>query len=122
MSISMNGISGTDYSAVINQTQTSGLESTLNNVSKTTSSDDEMMEACKEFEAYMIEQIYKSMEKTIMKAEEEGDYEEYFGDMLIQEYAKTATEQGTFGLANQLYEAMVRNQGVSPITGTVVEE
>ena len=44
MSISMNGISGTDYSAVINKTQTSGLENTLGSVNKGQATDDEMME------------------------------------------------------------------------------
>lgn len=121
MSISFNGVSGTDYSAIINQSHTSGLEGTLNNMNKTEATENEMMEACKEFEAYMVEQVYKSMEKTIIKAdEEENDYQEYFGDMQIQEYAKMVVDQGSLGLANQLYEAMVRNQGVSPITS--VEE
>ncbi len=116
MSISMNGISGTDYSSIINQTQTGKLEETINKTDKENTSTDEMMEACKEFEAYMIEQIYKSMEKTIIKADdEENEYQEYFGDMQIQEYAKTAVEQGGFGLANQLYEAMLNNQGPKTI-------
>lgn len=116
MSISMNGIAGTDYSSIINQTQTGKLEETINKTDKENTSTDEMMEACKEFEAYMIEQIYKSMEKTIIKADdEENEYQEYFGDMQIQEYAKTAVEQGGFGLANQLYEAMLNNQGPKTI-------
>ena len=110
MSISINGISGADYSTIINQTQTSGLENKLNNINSD-KIDDDMMTACKEFEAYMIEQVYKSMDKTIMRAEEKSQYEEYFGDMQVQEYAKSMTEQGGFGLAKQLYESMVRNQG-----------
>ncbi len=118
MSISMNGISGTDYSAVINKTQTSGLENTLGSVNKGQATDDEMMKACKEFEQYMIEQVYKSMEKTVIKAdeEEENQYTEYFGDMQVQEYAKSVMNQGGFGLAQQMYEAMVRNQGPTSIT------
>ncbi len=116
MSISINGVSGTDYSAIINQNQTTNVENAINNAGKDNVTNDEMMEACKEFEAYMIEQIYKSMEKTIIKAdEEENEYKEYFGDMQIQEYAKSAVEQGGFGLANQLYEAMINNQGPTSI-------
>lgn len=49
------------------------------------------------------------MEKTVMRAEDKSDYEEYFGDMMIQEYAKRAVDQGGIGLANQLYEAMKNN-------------
>ena len=116
MSISMNGIPGTDYSTIINQSQTAGIENTLNNANKDAVTNDEMMEACKEFEAYMIEQIYKSMEKTIIKADEdENEYQEYFGDMKVQEYAKMAVDQGGFGLANQLYAAMLNNQGPKTI-------
>ena len=116
MSISMNGIPGTDYSTIINQSHTSGLESTLNNANKDAVTNDEMMEACKEFEAYMIEQIYKSMEKTVIKADEdENEYKEYVGDMQVQEYAKMAVDQGGFGLANQLYAAMLNNQGPTSI-------
>ena len=126
MAISVNGINGTDYATIIGQTQSTDLENSLSNMSQTQATNDEMMEACKEFEQYMIEQVYKAMEKTIIKADdEENDYEQYFGDMRIQEYAEMVTEQGTFGLAQQLYEAMQRNQGttlvVEQATETTVE-
>ena len=122
MSISLNGISGNDYSSIIAQTQTNGLENSLENISGAKATDDEMMNACKEFEAYMIEQIYKSMEKTIIKAdEEENEYETYFGDMRIQEYAKSVVDQGGIGLAQQLYEAMKRNSGPTTLTEATTE-
>lgn len=122
MSISLNGISGNDYSSIIAQTQTNGLENSLENISGAKSTDDEIMNACKEFETYMIEQIYKSMEKTIIKAdEEENEYETYFGDMRIQEYAKSVVDQGGIGLAQQLYEAMKRNSGPTTLTEATTE-
>ena len=94
----LNGISGTDYSSIIAQTQTNGLEGTLGSFDKTKATDDEMMNACKEFEAYMIEQVYKSMEKTIIKADEdENEYETYFGDMRIQKYAQSVDITGIWG-------------------------
>lgn len=118
MDFSMSGINGSDYASVMQSDQTNNLTNNLKNVGKSDATDDEMMEACKEFEAYMIEQVYKQMEKTIMKAdEEENDYEEYFGDMRIQEYAAMASEQGTFSLAQQLYDAMkTQSQGIDPST------
>ena len=74
------------------------------------------MDACREFEAYFIEQIYKGMEKTIMKADDDNSsssYMDYFQDMQTQEYAKLASEQGNgIGLASQLYEQMKRNYGL----------
>ncbi len=122
MDFSISGINGSDYSSVINQTQNKDLENSLNNIGKTSATDDEMMEACKEFETYMIEQIYKNMEKTIMKAEEEeNEYEAYFGDMRVQQYAKSVMEQGGFGLANQLYEAMSRNSATKPVIEATTE-
>lgn len=105
----MSGVNTSDYASIYNQT-TSNLES---NLKKTLATDDEMMLSCKEFEAYMLEQVYKSMEKTVIRAEEEqNEYEEYFGDLRNQEFAKLATDQGGVGLAQQLYEAMKRNSGI----------
>lgn len=109
----LGSITASDYQSVIGQTMTSGLEGNLNKVNKNKATDEEMMAACKEFEAYMIEQVYKQMEKTVMKADEkENDYMSYFSDLRIQQYAKVASDQGTIGLAQQLYEAMKRNQGI----------
>lgn len=120
--MTINGISGTDYSSVIAQTGTSGLEGALGNLDKTQATDDEMMNACKKFEAYMIEQVYKSMEKTIIKAdEEENEYETYFGDMRIQQYAKSVVDQGGVGLAQQLYDAMKRNSGPTSLHEATTE-
>lgn len=99
-----------DYYTNVSNASASALSNTLNQVDKT-STDEELMDACKEFEAYFLEQIYKDMEKTIMKAdEEENDYLSVFKDTQIQEYAKAATEQGDgIGLAKQLFESMKRN-------------
>lgn len=97
------------YASIVSQTQATDLEKNLANRNTDKITDVEAMEACKEFEAYMLEQVYKSMEKTVMRAEDKSDYEEYFGDMMIQEYAKRAVDQGGIGLANQLYEAMKNN-------------
>lgn len=80
-------------------------------------SSEELMDACKEFEQYFVEQIFKEMRKTIPKSEESSGYlstmKEYFEDSLYSEYAKSMTEQGDgVGLANQLYEQMKRNYGI----------
>lgn len=114
--MTINGIGGEDYAAYLTQNNTVSLESALAKIDNNEIVDEEAMNACKEFEVYMIEQMYKSMEKTVMKAdEEEGEYEQYFGDMRIQEYAKAVSDQGKLGLAEQLYESMKRNQGVTII-------
>lgn len=88
-------------------TKTGQLEAALK---KSDATDEELMEACKSFEAYLLEQAFKGMEKTILKdEEEENDYLAQFGDKLYEEYAKEATKGEGLGLAQMLYEAMKRN-------------
>ena len=112
----MDGIgnfSATDYTSYITQANSDKLTSSLSGANKDKATDAEMLEACKEFETYMVEQVYKQMEKTIMKADdEENEYEQYFGDYRIHEMAKQVSDQSNLGLANQLYQAMKRNSGV----------
>ena len=77
-------------------------------------SDEELLESCKEFEAYLVEQMLKGMEKTIPKDEdeEENPYMEQFGDILYTQVSKTIVDNGELGLARQLFESMKRNQGL----------
>lgn len=73
--------------------------------------DEEMMDACKSFETYLVQQVIKQVKSTVAKSEEdEGEYMSYFGDMLYEEYAEEITESGELGIAQQLYEAMKRDQ------------
>ncbi len=112
MAISLDGLySGYDEMYTSNnKVDLEKLQSSINNTSST-STDDELMQVCKDFEAYFAEQVFKAMEKMVPKSEEdESDYMQMFGDTLTQEYAKNATEQGDgLGLAQMLYEQMKRN-------------
>lgn len=79
--------------------------------------DDELMDVCKEFEQYFVEQVFKEMRKTIPQSESKSSYtstmKEYFEDSLYQEYAKAITDQGNgVGLAKTLYEQMKRNYNI----------
>lgn len=85
----------------------------LETLKSNSASDEELMEACKSFESYMLEQVFKGMEKTIIKDEEkENDYMAQFGDRLYEEYAKSVTDNQSLGLAQMLYESMKRNQAM----------
>ncbi|MBR1771944.1 MAG: rod-binding protein [Lachnospiraceae bacterium] len=79
-------------------------------------SDDELMDACKKFEAYFMEQVFKEMVNTIPKSESSGSSNstmlDYFKDEMIQKVAEDSTEQNSLGLAQMLYEQMKRNYGV----------
>lgn len=71
--------------------------------------DEELMNACKSFETYFVEQVFKEMRKTVPNSEEKNDTYSYFEDFLYKEYANNTTEQGNLGLAQILYESMKRN-------------
>ena len=79
-------------------------------------SDDELLDVCKQFEAYFMEQVFKQMEKTVIKADESsgnsGALVDYFKDSAIQELTKTSTETQGLGIAQALYEQMKRNYGL----------
>lgn len=79
-------------------------------------STDELLDACKQFEAYFLEQVFKSMEKTVECFKDEDSTStysnsmlDYFGDETISALAKTSTETQGLGLAQTLYEQMKRN-------------
>lgn len=91
-------------------TNASKLQNSLAELHSGDASDEEMLEVCKEFEAYLMEKVMKQMKETMTDGdEEENEYMSYFGDMMYQEYAKTIAENGELGLAQQLYESMKRN-------------
>ena len=78
--------------------------------------DDELMDACKQFEAYFLEQMFKEMLKTIPENEETSGSTsgmvDFFKDQMVQEIATESTEQNSLGLAQMLYEQMKRNYGL----------
>lgn len=90
-----NKVSGTDYSQA---------------------TDEELMEVCKEFEAYFLEQMYKEMMKTIPESEltssANSTLVDYYKDEMIKEVSAQTAEQSNMGLAQTLYEQMKRNYQV----------
>lgn len=78
-------------------------------------SDEELMDACKEFERYLYEQMFKAMRKIVPKNEEDGSssmMKEYFEDELYSQYADTLADQNAgagVGIAQTMYEQMKRN-------------
>ena len=78
--------------------------------------DEELLDVCKQFEAYFMEQVFKQMEKTIIKDESSSGTStalvDYFKDSALQELTKTSTETQGLGIAQMLYEQMKRNYGL----------
>ena len=86
------------------------LSSSLSNIENGTATDAELMEACKTFESYLVEQVIKQTKSAMLEDEDsQGEYMQYFGDMMTQSYAEMLTEKGDLGIAQTLYEAMKRN-------------
>lgn len=69
---------------------------------------DELKEACRDFEAIFIKQMLDSMKKTVpenslMKG---GMAEDIFEDMLYQEYASIISKSGDLGIAEMVYKQL----------------
>ena len=90
--------------------KTEKLSSSLSNIEKGTASDEELMQACEEFETYLVEQVIKNTRSAMLEDEDsQGDYMKMFGDRLNQSYAEMISETGNLGIAQMLYESMKRN-------------
>lgn len=85
----------------------------MSDKAKAAQTDEELMDACKEFENYLWEQVLKSMKSTVNFAGEEGSNSqmvEYFMDSAISDVATQLTDKtmGPNSLAQQMYEQMKR--------------
>ena len=96
------------------KTSTSSVDSLASKLSNLeNASDEELMDACKSFEAYMLEQVLKQTKEAMVPKDEdeENDYLKMFGDKLYEGYAQTITDSGQLGIAQKLFEAMKRDYG-----------
>lgn len=113
MDISSLGSTYNDYSSQMEENLKSDKLKESFGADYSNASDKELMEACKQFESYFLEQVFKEMYKTIPKDEEMSGSSstmlDYVQDSMIQETAKTSTDQSSLGLAQVLYEQMKRN-------------
>jgi len=105
--IGTDSLFNTTASTINTSSTTNKLESKLSNLD--TSGDTELMDVCKSFETYFVEQVFKEMKKTVPTTEEENEYMSSFGDMLNEKYAENVTDSGSMGIAQMLYESMKRN-------------
>ena len=121
MSIGINGMYGMDLDSYVNASAVGSASGTnlsdkLKGVHSSDSAD-KLKEVCREFESYFLEQMYKEMFKTI-GSDEDGDSSmsslvDYFKDGALQKIAAQTTEQTGGPLAQQLYEQMTRNYGIT---------
>ena len=111
---------GSLYSDYLKSTSTSAsnLERSLAGKGKS-KSDDELLEACKQFETYYYEQVFKGMEKAMVPKDDSeagSTLVDYYKEQLISQYSSQVVEQsGSGSLANKLYEQMKRNNVIPNI-------
>ncbi len=114
----ISGLSNVYTECLNQQTDNVSAKKMQDTVSKDYSqaSDKELLDVCKQFEAYFMEQVFKQMEKTVIKDESSSGSStalvDYFKDSALQELTKTSTETQGLGIAQALYEQMKRNYGL----------
>ena len=123
-------------STYTNQT-TNSISNKLNPADFSKATDDELMEVCKDFESYFVEQMLKSMAKmssvdgsnsdniyaSLFGVTEDSDsgmntLSSYFGDELMSSMADKVVENQSgrgLGIAQTLYEQMKRNYSVKEV-------
>lgn len=123
-------------STYTNQT-TNSISNKLNPTDFSKATDDELMEVCKDFESYFVEQMLKSMAKmssvdgsnsdniyaSLFGVTEDSDsgmntLSSYFGDELMSSMADKVVENQSgkgLGIAQTLYEQMKRNYSVKEV-------
>lgn len=118
MSLDLTGLSSSYSDIISSQAQNVQNQKLQNSISGDykNATEAELMDACKQFEAYFLEQIFKGMEKTVPKSDD-GDAStqnllDYFKDATMQQLAEESTESNGLGLAQMLFEQMKRNYNI----------
>ena len=107
----------TDYTTDADRVAAENLQSKFENATKSDSVDDDaLFDACKQFEAYLWEQVYKEMEKTTKIFSDDKDdnsysynMTDYFKETLFQQISEQTASSGSNSLARMLYEQAKRN-------------
>ena len=96
---------------------TIALQKKLENTSAK-STDDELWQACKGFEAYFMEQIFKEMQKSVDALKPESQDKststlvDYFKNQALQEVCADSVDTQSNGFAQMLYENLKRNYDI----------
>ena len=109
----LTGLSSyTDYMTDTNRVAAENLQKQLEESAKA-KENEALFDACKQFEAYFLEQVFKAMQKMVPESDHQSSYtkqmQSYFKDEMVQKLAKDSTETNGLGLAQTLYEQMKRN-------------
>lgn len=116
MAISLDNTYMTNYALDASDAAASKLTSKL----ESAATDEETLSACRQFESYMIEQMFKNMREAtkVLTDEDEdsdgSDYLDMFSDNYYQDIAERMVNSGQgLGIAEQLYHSIKLQQGQS---------
>ena len=92
------------------------LKKSLNGVSSDTSAD-ELMQVCKDFESYFVEEDIKEVKKNLLPDDEEKDASlstmtDYTMDFAVEKIADELIDQVGGNFTQSLYEQMKRNYNI----------
>lgn len=81
---------------------------------------DKLREVSQEFESLFVNEMFKSMRKTVAKDAwlDGGLKQDIFEDMLYSEYAKMTSKAGGIGLGDMVYDFLNRSYGDNSATTT----
>lgn len=122
--MAINGI-GDTYLTNYSTTANDAISEQLSNQVQSAKSDEQMLDACKQFESYLIQQMFKSMEESakVFSDDEDDDSTDYvnmFQDNYLSTIADQMVKSGQgLGIAEQLYESMKNNSGMEAASATL---
>ncbi|WP_029231855.1 hypothetical protein [Butyrivibrio sp. VCB2006] len=120
-SLDIKGLNATALTEfALSESKNASAELVKNKVSSVSdkSSDDELWAACKSFEAYFLEQMFKEMQKSVDAIKPDGGDKstqtlvDYFKGETLQDICGSAVETQSNGFAQMLYENLKRNYDI----------
>ena len=107
----------TDYQSYLsNSSSETEKMDQVKNTDYKNATDEELMDACKQFEEYFVEMALKEVFKTVdlfgmgeSTSNAMSTSKDFMKDSIVQTFAEKITEESGLGLAQQLYESMKRN-------------
>ncbi len=96
---------------------TSELKSSLSGISSE-STDEELLQVCKDFESYFVEEILKEVKENMVPKEEDEDsslstLRDFHMDSVMEMVADEMVDEVATGFTQQLFEQMKRNYNIS---------
>jgi len=114
----ISGLSS-DYTSYLSAS--SSAADKMNHIKKadyTKATDDELMDACKQFEQYLVEMVMDEVMDTVdifgtgeASSSAMASSQDLMKDSMVQTMSKQLAENANLGIAQELYESMKRNYG-----------